>query len=142
MAQSGHGAALAFTTLSTFAPEYTNIGGPGWSRPSLDTTHLTTAGGRTTTPGDVWTIEPQTHTYLMDPDTLATTEADSIQDLLFSGSDAAGSDTITITLANAGASTFAAAAHVTGLQIQDITTDELLSVELTTQFELSPTITE
>lgn len=140
--QSGHGSTLAFGTTTTFSPNYTQLGGIGFTRESLDTTGLATTGARTMIGGDIYAVSPQTHTYLMDPETLATTEANSIDDLLFDSGAVSADEVITITLANAGASTFAGTGHVTSLEMEDIATDQLLAVSLTTQFNDAPTITE
>ena len=140
---TGHGATLAFGTTSTFAPAFTSIGGPGWTRDSIDTSALATAGARTMIGGDLWAIAPIACSYLLDPSTLAGVEANSIDSLLF---DAAAmtvdESAITITLANTEASTFANGGHITALEIEDLTTDALIAVGLTVQWDDTPTIVE
>lgn len=140
--QTGHGSTMAFGTTSTFSPAYTTLGGVKYSRQSHQTSGLATTGAHTMIEGDLYTLEPQTHEYLMDPETLATTEANAIDDLLFDSGNAAASETITQTLANAGASTFAGSGHVTELDVGQLTTDQLILVSLTTQWNDAPTITE
>ena len=81
--QTGHGSTLAFGTTTAFSPGFTSIGGPGWTRISIDTSVLTTDGARTMIGSDVWSVSPVVSNYLLDPSTLATTEANSIDDLLF-----------------------------------------------------------
>lgn len=141
---TGHGAALTFGTTSTFAPAFTAIGGPGWTRDSVDTSVLATTGARTMIGGDLWAIAPVASTYLMDPSTLTTTEANSIQDLLFdSGAmtpDESDSNGITITFPNSA--TFLGTGHITGLELEDLTTDTLVAASLTFQWNDSPTISE
>ena len=52
MADTGHGATIAFAT-SGFTAQYTSIGGSESSRESLETTHLGTTTGKTFVPGDL-----------------------------------------------------------------------------------------
>ena len=140
---TGHGAAVAFGTTATFAPAFTSIGGPGWTRDSIDTSGLATTGARTMIGGDLWAIAPVACSYLMDPSTLLTTEANAIDDLLFdTGAMTADEASITITLANSEASTFANGGHITALEVEDLTTDSLISVGLTFQWDDTPTIVE
>ncbi len=140
---TGHGATLVFGTTSTFTPAFTSVGGPGWTRDSIDTTGLATVGARTMIGGDLWTIAPVASSYLFDPSTLLTTEANSIDDLLFdSGAMTADESAITITLANTEASTFANGGHITSLELEDLSTDALLAAGLTFQWDDTPTIVE
>ena len=141
--QTGHGAAVVFATTSTFAPAFTSIGGPGWNRGSIDTSGLATTGARTMIGEDLWTIKPISSTYLMDPSTLATGEANSIDDLLFdSNAMTAAESAITITLSNTEASTFANGGHITDLDVEDLTTNALIAVGLEFQWDDTPTIVE
>ncbi|MCA9232501.1 MAG: hypothetical protein KDA57_17765 [Planctomycetales bacterium] len=142
MALSGHGSTLGFGTTTTFSPGYTSIGGWGLSRESLDTSTLATTGARTKIGGDLYDIEPFTSSYFLDPDTLATTEANAIDDLLFDSGAVSASETVTITFPNSGAATAAGAAHVTGWNIEDLVTDKLIVCSITTQFNDWPTIAE
>ena len=52
MADTGHGATLAFAT-SGFTAQYLSLGGSSSGREAIDTTHLGTTTGRTFQPGDV-----------------------------------------------------------------------------------------
>lgn len=140
--QSGHSSTLTFGTTSTFSPSYTSVGGYELTRESLDTSGLGTVGSRTKIGGDLFDVGSSTHTYLVDPSTLATGEANAIDDLLFNSSAARGSQDMTITLDNAEGSTFGGTGHVTGWSLEDLTTDSLISATLTTQWDSSPTITE
>ena len=141
--QTGHGAAVAFGSTTTFAPAFTSIGGPGWTRDSIDTSSLATTGARTMIGGDLWTINPVSCSYLMDPSTLASGEANSIDDLLYdSNAMTADESAITITLSNAEASTFANGGHITSLEVEDLSTDTLIAASLTFQWDDTPTIVE
>ena len=139
---SGHGSALTFGTTSTFSPSFTSLGGLEVSRESLDTSGLATAGARTQIGGDLYTVSPMTHTYLLDPSTLASGGANSIDDLLFDSSAVSASEEVTITLANSEASTIAGDAHITGFAMEDLATDQLIAATITLQFDAYPTITE
>jgi len=139
---TGHGATLAFGTTTTFSPGYTSFSGLGWERDSLQTTTLASVGSHDMIGADLWSIAPVTASYLFDPQTLAATGANSIDDLLFDTSAMTADETaITLTLANAGASTMATGGHVSGLQIEDITTDQLMVASITFQWASSPTVT-
>ena len=139
--QSGQGAALTLAGISTFLPSYTAIGGPGWSRESLDTTGLANTGSRSSIGGDLYTISPVSCSFYLAPELLDTGEANCIEDLLYSSGSPLADNTITVTLANADESTFAATGHVTELQIEDFTTDQLIAGSLTFQWNTTPTIT-
>lgn len=216
--QTGHGTTLVFGTTAAFLPGYTAIGGPGWTRDSHDTTVLTTAGARTSIGGDIWGISPIVSNYLVDASTLATGEANSIDDLLFNksttstgtaqggststtivlaaietytddelvsakvtltgGTGAGQSRTITanvgstdtatvvppwvvtpvggsttysivkdpmtvdetITITLDGGASFSGSGHVTALEMEDLTTDQLVAASVSVQFADSPTI--
>ena len=144
--QTGQGATLTFGTTSTFAPAFTTIGGPSWTRDSIDTTALSTTGARTQIGADLWAIGAISSTYLMDPSTLLATEANSIQDLLFDAGamtvDESASNGITLTLFNTEASTFWGTGHITSLEMEELTTDSLIAASLTFQWNDTPTITE
>lgn len=142
MALSGHGATLGFGTTTTFAPAYTSLGGWGLSRESLDTSGLATTGARSKVGGDLYDVEPFTATYFFDPTTLATGEANSIDDILFDSGSVSASETVTITYPDAGAATAAGSAHVTGWNIEDLVTDTLMVSSITTQFDDWPTFAE
>ena len=140
---TGQGATLAFGTTASYLPSYTSIGGPGWTRDSLDTTGLSTTGSRTMIGADLWTIAPISCSFLFDPSLLATTAAGSIDDLLFdSGDMTADESSITLTLGNTEASTFATSGHVTELQIEELSIDSLMAASLTFQWASAPTVTE
>lgn len=141
--QTGQGAGLVFATTSTWTPKYTNISGPGWSRDSLDTSGLATAGARTMVGSDLWTIAPITATFFIDGSQIATFEDNAFDDLLFDSSAMTADEaTITLTMGNTEASTFAAAGHITELQMEDISLDSLAAATLTFQFADTPTIVE
>lgn len=140
--QSGHSSTFTFGTTTTFLPAMTTIGGFEATRESLDTSGLATTGARTKIGGDLYEIGPNTHSYLLDPDTLAAGEANSIDDLLFDSNAASASEAMTILLDNAGASTIAGDGHVTGWSLEDLTTDAIIACTLTTQWDAWPTITE
>lgn len=54
MADLGSATTVTFAT-SSWAPKILSVGGPGMTRPAVDTTHLGTTGGyRTYLPGDFW----------------------------------------------------------------------------------------
>ena len=139
---SGHGSTLGFGTTSTFSPAYTSIGGFGASRETLRTSVLSTQGAHTTIGGDLFEIEPFTANYYLDPDTLATTEANAIDDLLFDSGAVSAAETATVTLPNSGASTIAQTADVTGFRIEDLVTDTIVAASITVQFQDWPTIAE
>ena len=139
---TGHGAALAFATTAAYSPQYTSIGGPGWSRGSVEISGLTTAGNKTYASGDLWDILPVSCSFLFDPSTLLATEANSIQDLLFDTTNITADETITITLANTELSTFAGTGHVTEFQIEEFANDTIMAGSLSFQWNDSPTITE
>lgn len=142
--QSGHGATLAFGTTTTFSPGYTSLGGFEATRETLDTSGLATTGVRTKIGGDLYDLGEQTHSYLVDPATLATTEANSIDDILFVGGTGSaaplGAETITLTLS--GGASFAGSGYVTGFAIEEIATDQLIAASITTQYADWPTIAE
>lgn len=142
--QTGHGTTLAFGTTAAFSPSYTSIGGPGWTRDSIDTSSLSTAGARTMIGGDLWAISPIQSTYLLDPalldDTPAAEESNAIQFLLFNSGAMTVDETITITTSNGAI--FAGSGHVTALEVEDLTTDSLVVASLSTQFADTPTITD
>ena len=146
--QTGHGSTLAFGTTTTFSPGYTSIGGPGWTRDSIDTSTLATTGARTYIGGDLWGISPIVSTYLLDPSTLAdgagppAPEANSIDSLLFDsmGTVMAPDETITITLSNTAS--FSGSGHVTALEVEDLTTDALIAASLSVQFADTPTVAD
>ena len=137
---SGHGATLTFGTTTTFAPAYTSHSGFEATRPSLDTSSLVTTGTRTKIGGDLYDLGEQTHSYLLDPTTLVTTEANSIDDILFTGGVVAPSETITLTFP--GTATIAGSGHVTGFALEEITTDQIIAASITTQWDDWPTIAE
>lgn len=140
---TGRGSTLTFGTTSTFTPDITQIGGFGWNRPSLDTSHLGTVGVRTMRGGDLYTLDPVTASIFIEPDEFATTDDTSIADILFdSGAAAASESAITLTFADSGAATMAAAGHITGFTIDDIVIDQLVTGSVTFQWDLSPTISE
>ena len=215
--QTGHGTTLAFGTTTGFSPGYTAIGGPGWNRNTLDTSVLATTGGRPSIGGDVWTVKPIVSTYLLDPSTLATSQANSIDDLLFNKnetstgtarasagnneiklataetytdnelisasitltggtgvgqtrtvvSNVASTDTATlsrdwgtnpdatttysvvkdpmtvdetVTITTSNGASFAGSAHVAALEVEELSTDQLIAASLSTQFADAPTI--
>ncbi len=140
--QTGHGTTLAFGTSTVFSPGYTAIGGPGWTRDSIDTSTLATAGARTYIGGDLWGISPIVSTYLMDPSQLKASpaEANSIDYLLFDAGAMTVDETITMTLT--GGAGFAGSGHVTALEMEDLATDALIAASLSTQFADTPTVTD
>ena len=141
--QTGQGAGVVFATTTTFTPNFTQIGGPGWTRDSLETTTLATTGARTMVGSDLWTIAPITCTFLIDGAEMATTDDNSIDDILFDASAMTASESaITVTLGNTEASTFAAAGHITEFQMEEISLDALAAASITFQWEDTPTITE
>ena len=141
--QTGQGAGVVFGTTTTFTPNFTQIGGPGWTRDSLDTTTLATTGARTMVGGDLWTIAPISCTFLIDGSEIATGDDNSIDDILFDSSAMTVSEAaITVTLGNTEASTFAAAGHITEFQMEDITVDALAAASITFQWEDTPIIVE
>ena len=92
--------------------------------------------------GDLWTIAPISSTFLIDSAEFATTENNSIDDLLFDSSAMTADETITLTLGTSEASTFIGTGHVTALELEDRTTDSLLAMSLTYQWNDTPAITE
>jgi len=141
--QTGQGAGVVFGTTTSFTPNFTQIGGPGWTRDSLDTSTLATTGARTMIGGDLWTIAPISCTFLIDGAQLSDGEDNSIGDILFDSAVASVSEAaITVTLGNASGSTFASAGHVTEFQMEDITSDALAAASITFQWEDTPTIVE
>lgn len=136
---SGHGAALGFGTSSGWTPLYTSIGGFGFSRPSLDTTGLATAGARTSKAGDVFAISPFSSSFFFQPDALETGLDNSIDDLIFASGDAKGSETVTVTYPDATSSTAAGSAHVAEVAIEDMVTDQLVMASVSVQWDDAPT---
>lgn len=146
MPVSGHGATLGFGTTTGFTPQYTSIGGFGVSRQSLDTTHLGTTGVRTKIGGDVYDVSPFSAPFFMDPDQVATGEDCAFDDILFTGGTSSAaplaSQTVTLTYPNAGATTFAGSAHVTGVDFPELATDTLAICSITVQYDDMPAIAE
>lgn len=137
---SGHGATLGFGTTTTFSPAYTSIGGFEASRESLDTSHLGTGGARTKIGGDLFDVGPFSSSFFFDPQLTATTEGNSVDDLLFDSGEVSASETVTITYPGAGTGkTCAGSAHVTGFAIEELATDTLLMANITIQFDDWPT---
>lgn len=139
---TGAGTTLGFGTTATWSPKYTQIGGFGAQRPSIDTSYLGTTGARTKIGGDLYEISPITAPFFIEPDEMATLNFCSLDDILFDAGKVSASETVTLTLADAGAATMAGAAHVTGINIQDIVIDQLVMAELSVQFNDWPTIAE
>ena len=137
---TGHGATLAFGTTTTFSPGYTSFSGLGWERDSLQTTTLASVGSHDMIGADLWSIAPVTASYLFDPETLATTGANSIDDLLFDSSAVSVSESITITFASGGS--FAANGHVTSFSLEDLGTDQLIAATIGTQWNVWPTVAD
>lgn len=133
---SGHGATLGFGTTTTWSPDYTSIGSWGYSRPSLDTSHLGTTGARTYIGGDLYAISPFTATFLWDADPAN----DPVDTLLFDSGDVTASETATISYPDAGASSAAGSAHVTGWEQGELVTDTLMTGTITVQFNDAPTL--
>lgn len=67
MADTGHGATLAFAT-SGFTAQYRSLGGASTTREAIDTSHLGTTTGRTFSPGDISDNGEIEGTLLYDPD--------------------------------------------------------------------------
>ena len=139
---TGQGSVVTFGTTTTWTPLYTTIGGPGWTRDSIDTSSLSTTGARTMIGGDLWGIAPISSSFLVDSAEFATTENNSIDDLLFDSAAMTVDETITLTLGTSEASTFINGGHVTALEMEDLTTDALLVMNLTFQWDDTPAITE
>ena len=133
--RSGHGATLIFTTTSTFAPCYTSIGGFSMTRDTLDKSCLATTGQREYLGGDLVSIGESTHSFLLDPVLTDTGEACSLDDLLFVSAGGAANAAETLTLTYVSGSTIAGSALVTGFEIDDITSDQVLTGSITTQWD-------
>ena len=140
--ETGQGATVVFATTTTFTPAFTNFTGPGWTRDSLETTTLATAGARTMKGSDLWTIAPITCTFLMDGAEMATTENNNIDDILFDTAVmTADESNITLTVGNAS-STFQNGGHITEVQMEDISLDSLQAATITFQWDDTPTMAE
>jgi hypothetical protein len=139
---TGRGCTLTMGTLMTFAPKITQIGGFGWSRPSIDTSYLGTTGCRTKKGGDLYDLDPITASIFIEPDEFATTNLCSIDDVLYDGGNAANAENMTLTFSDSGAATMVASGHVTGFSIDDIVLDGLVTGSFSIQWEDAPTIAE
>lgn len=139
---TGRGAALAFgTTGAAFLPKFVSIGGFDLTRPSIDTSYLGTTGVRTKIGGDLYELSSVTSPFFIEPDEMVTGFS-VIDTLLFDAGNAAASETITLTLPDTGAATFAGSGHVTGFALQEIAIDQLIMGEITFQWDDWPAITE
>ena len=138
---SGHGTTLGFSVSTLFSPGYTSIGGYSMTRESLDTSTLATTGARTMIGGDLFTPGDFTSTYLLDPALQGAAEAQGIDILLFDAGAVAASETVTVTLPVAG-STVAGLAHVTGFELEDLTTDTIIAASITVQWDAAPAWTD
>jgi hypothetical protein len=139
---TGRGTTLGFGSTTTWTPKYVSFSGFGAQRPSIDTSYLGTTGARTKIGGDLYEISPMTAPFFLEPDELATGGLCSLDDILFDSGNASAAETMTLTLADAGAATMAATGHVVGVDIQEIVIDQLVMAELTVQFNDWPTIAE
>jgi len=139
---SGHGATLVFTDTPAFLPSYTSHGGFEASRPSLDTSSLSTNGSRTKIGGDLYDVGPMSSSYLVDPLLMITSEAESLLDFLFAGADVSPSDTVTLDTQVSSGVNFAADGHVTGFALEELSTDLVLAASITWQWDVFPTIAE
>lgn len=142
---TGRGATLTYGTTTTWLAKTISIGGFDVTRPSIDTSYLGTTGVRTKIGGDLYELSSITAPFFVEPDELATTGLCSFDDILFDTGNAAaaeGGDGITLTLGDAGNATFKAAGHVVGIGLQEIVIDQLITGEITVQWNDWPTIAE
>lgn len=140
---TGRGATLTYGTTTTWLAKSISIGGFDVTRPSIDTSYLGTTGVRTKMGGDLYELSSITAPFFVEPDELATGGLCSFDDILFdTGNAAAAESAITLTLADAGAATFAGAGHVVGIGLQEIVIDQLITGEITVQWNDWPTIAE
>lgn len=141
----GHGATLGCGTTTTWTPDYTSIGGWGVNRESVDTSHLGTTGTRTYIGGGLYAIDPFTCEFLFDMDEITTAGDCFPDDILFDSGTVSVAETVTITypdFATSSSGTCAGSAHVTGLTLGDLITDQVYGGSVSFMWEDMPTITE
>lgn len=134
---SGHGATLGFGTTSTWSPAYTSIGNWGYNRESLRTSDLSTTGTHTYIGGDLYEITPFSAPFFWDPDPVS---GDPVDTLLFDSGAVSVAETVTISYPDAGSSSAAGSAHVTGWEQGELVTDTLMTGTITVQWEDAPTL--
>ena len=138
---SGHGATLGFGTYTTFSPKYTTIGGFEATRESLVTSDLSTTGAHTKIGGDLFDVGPFSSTFLFEPELSDDTGSNNLDGLLFATGEIKADQVVTITYPDTGAATVAGTAHVTGVGLEDLSTDTLCAANITVQFNDWPTFT-
>lgn len=122
---TGHGATLVFAT-SGFVASYTDFDGFEASRPTLDSSHLTTANYRTKFPGDLADVGPFSGNFLFD-------QAMSILPPVIGARE-------TVTLAFATHDYVGANSFMTMFRSPRVATDELLIAAMTVQWGEYPTL--
>lgn len=132
---TGHGATLAFGTTTAWAPDYTSIGSMSLERPALDSSHLGTTGVRTKLPGDLYELSPFTASFFFEPEA----SDNPFDTLLFDTGVGAAAETISLTYPTATILTGAGSGFVTGFEIGELVTDQLMTATITVQYADWPT---